>query len=328
MSGLQLMRTMCLATVCGVLLMGSPVLAQAGGEIVTLPNGKPERPNAPEPTARQLIESWLGGYILPEGTRFDDQRYQILDMRRGARGDVFFLQARILPLEGDALAYAAERCPARRTPLDIQLYFQWSPFINAWVAHATRGIDMTDPCKGEPLWTRAEVETIVSAPYPPAPPKVGKAEVTTPKTGSPERKAILDALRPSFEAELKAPIEFKVGTMKMAAGFAWVVVHPQRPGGREISEADWNARIGPCEYDRKEASVQFWMHRRDGVWNIAWGRATDLCATDAPSPGNGWLVGAPPQLIDEESYGDDRGVFPLEDPQFFKLWWLPKKGAD
>jgi hypothetical protein len=308
--------------------VATPAAPQGQNEIITLPNAKPVRPNAPDPNARQLIESWLDGFILPENTRYDQERYQILDMRRGARGDVMFLGARILPLEGDGLEYAARRCPGRRTPLDIQLYFQWSQSINAWVAHATRGIEMTDPCKGEPLWSKAQVETIVAAPYPPEPPKVRKTDVTTPKAGSPERKAILDALRPAFEAEMKAPVEFKVSMMKVAAGFAFVSVHPQRPGGKEISAADWNASIGPCEYDRREANAQFWMHKHNGVWRIAWGLVGDLCATDAPSAGQGWLVGAPPQLIDEESNGDERGVFPVDDPQFFKLWWLPAAKAD
>ncbi|PLW76221.1 hypothetical protein [Cohaesibacter celericrescens] len=56
----------------------------------------------------------------------------------------------------------------------------------------------------------------------------------TPQRGSAERKAILDAVRPSVEADLLKPIEFVVTSMKVANNWAFVVVEPQRPGGRPI----------------------------------------------------------------------------------------------
>ena len=56
----------------------------------------------------------------------------------------------------------------------------------------------------------------------------------TPKRGTAERKAILDAVRPSVEADLFKPIEFVVTAMRVSGNWAFVILEPQRPGGRPI----------------------------------------------------------------------------------------------
>ena len=43
---------------------------------------------------------------------------------------------------------------------------------------------------------------------------------TTPKSGSAERKAILDAIRPPMERDLKLKVKFEVHHMKVSSGFA------------------------------------------------------------------------------------------------------------
>lgn len=58
--------------------------------------------------------------------------------------------------------------------------------------------------------------------------------VATPQPGSPLRAAILDALRPAVIAEVGAPVEFVVGTLRVLGEWAFVEVHPQRPGGGPI----------------------------------------------------------------------------------------------
>lgn len=55
-----------------------------------------------------------------------------------------------------------------------------------------------------------------------------------PPKGSPERAAILDALRPAVEAEMRGSVEFVVTTMRVSPGWAFVQVEPQRPGGGAI----------------------------------------------------------------------------------------------
>jgi hypothetical protein len=56
----------------------------------------------------------------------------------------------------------------------------------------------------------------------------------SPAAGSPQRRAILDALRPAVERRLGPDVEFVVGEMRVANGWAFVSATPQRRGGRPI----------------------------------------------------------------------------------------------
>jgi hypothetical protein len=55
--------------------------------------------------------------------------------------------------------------------------------------------------------------------------------VYTPEKGSPERKAILDALRIPVERDLKQPIVFVPDNFKVQGTWAFVSGVPQAPGG-------------------------------------------------------------------------------------------------
>lgn len=78
-------------------------------------------------------------------------------------------------------------------------------------------------------------------------PTWASAQVETPAQGSPERAAILDALRGRTVGELGGPIEFVVNEIRVLGEWAFVEVHPQRPGGGEIFytytryQAAWDA---------------------------------------------------------------------------------------
>jgi hypothetical protein len=309
------------AVLFALLLPGGGAPA-AAGEIITLPDGTPARSAERDPSARALLESWLAGYGWPEGTHFDDRSYEILERQvRSQRGGIAYLRVRLLSREGDAPALAAAKCPGRTTPIEAQVFFEYSTDINAWVGMIERGTDGFDICTGEPLWTPEQVRLVMEPPPYPVPPKVSRAEVYTPQPGTPERKAIMDALRPSFEALFGPPIEFKVAELKVAAGFAWVSVHPQRPGGKEISAADWRKGGGPCE--ATEPHAQFWMHKQRGRWEIGWGTAQGVCNTDSIGY-HGWLIGAPAQLAGEDDWGEPTGLMATYGDQYFDLWWLKK----
>lgn len=58
--------------------------------------------------------------------------------------------------------------------------------------------------------------------------------VKSPKPGSAERAAILNAMRPQVEAAMRGPVVFVVDTMNVAEGWAFVTAHPQRPDGSAI----------------------------------------------------------------------------------------------
>lgn len=66
------------------------------------------------------------------------------------------------------------------------------------------------------------------------------------------------------------------------------------------------------------ASAQLWLRQRNGQWTIGWGGATGVCATDSIAE-LGYLIGAPPQLVDQDEWRDT-DFMPIEDPQYFELW--------
>jgi hypothetical protein len=298
---------------------GTTRLAQAGtgSEIVLLSNKPPERSGDRDPSARALIETWLAGYGWNKDKRFDQERYEIAT-RRVVWGEFgrAILQFRVLPIDGDAMALAAKRCPGRNRPIEMQIYFQWGADNKLWTALANRGDPGFGPCSDDELWTSEQLELIVNPPPFPPPPKIARKDVTTPPSDSPERRAILDGLRPAFEKVLGKPVEFKVSSLRIAAGFAWVVVHPQRPGGVPISKSEWDSAVGPCEQDRANAVSQFWMRKRSDGWRIGW--SNGFCASDSIAQ-QGYLIGAPPQLVDLDQWpGTD--FMPVDDPQYFELW--------
>lgn len=52
--------------------------------------------------------------------------------------------------------------------------------------------------------------------------------------GSPDRAAIMDALRPTAEREYRAPVEFVVLELRRSETVVFASVQPQRPGGGRI----------------------------------------------------------------------------------------------
>ena len=64
---------------------------------------------------------------------------------------------------------------------------------------------------------------------------------TSPGAGTPQRKAVLDALRPAVERELGVrPVEFVVEEIRVGGGWAFVRATPQRKGGGAIRNPDEN----------------------------------------------------------------------------------------
>jgi hypothetical protein len=308
-----------LSFVLGVQLQTLLAAAQAPArnEIVTLGNDPPQKSGERDPSARALLQTWLAGYGWDKDKRFDQERYEIVDRRLTwkDRGRAL-LQFRVLPLDGDAMALAAKRCPGRGRPIEMQIYYQWTREAGRWTALANRGDPGFEACSTNELWTRDQLDRIVDPPPLPSIAPVARKDITTPPQGSPERAAVLDALRTAFETTFGPPIQFRVDTLRLAGDFAWAVVHPQRPGGESISKKDWDAGVGSCEQSRTSAVAQFWMRRRGGAWRAAW--SNGVCASDSISQ-LGYLIGAPPQLVDLDAW-PDTDFMPVDDPQYFGLW--------
>ena len=99
---------------------------------------------------------------------------------------------------------------------------------------------------------------------------------TTPPPGNPNRSGILNALRPHVETMAGEDIEFVVERIRIACGWARVIVNPQTPGGRgnryeqidallERSGGAWRLRYMACgEVDCGPAVDQY----REGYPNL------------------------------------------------------------
>jgi hypothetical protein len=61
------------------------------------------------------------------------------------------------------------------------------------------------------------------------------AQTSTPKVGSPERKALMDALRVPVTVDLKQPVIFKVDRLKVLDRWAFVGGAPLKPDGGEVN---------------------------------------------------------------------------------------------
>jgi hypothetical protein len=67
-------------------------------------------------------------------------------------------------------------------------------------------------------------------------PAQGSVSATAqPGPGSPQRAAIMDALRPAIERKLAGPVEFVIQRIGVRDGWALVIADPQRPGGGKIN---------------------------------------------------------------------------------------------
>jgi hypothetical protein len=261
----------------------------------------PEYSKAKEPSAEQLIETWRSSNKFMTGKRVDRERFEITD-RRVVSGKYprAFLQFRILPPQGDALAFAQARCVGRTNPIEIQVFYQWSGDLGAWVALGQRGEGSEDLCSDDKLWTADQIEKLVNPPPLPTPPTISMADVTAPRAGSPERTGIMNALRPRYEDMFGPPIVFKVDILRVAAGFAFVVVHPQRPNGTAIEQSVWQKAFGAqCFQNPRGVSHEYWMKLEGGIWRI--GVKNNMCADDSISE-EGDRIGAPPQLVGKNAW--------------------------
>ena len=74
---------------------------------------------------------------------------------------------------------------------------------------------------------------------------VAAQTVIQPPQGSPLRRQLLDAARPTFERESIGPVEFVVHRLNVMGGWAFGDVFLQRPGGGKI---DWSrTKFGEAE---------------------------------------------------------------------------------
>jgi hypothetical protein len=103
----------------------------------------------------------------------------------------------------------------------------------------------------------------------------------TPKPGSEERKAIMDALRVPAEKDLGQKVIFNVDRLKVAGDWAYARVSPTKPNGDEInfSRTKYREQVGLGAFDPQGEAL---LRRNGGKWKVLeWA----FGSTDVPSAG-------------------------------------------
>jgi hypothetical protein len=105
----------------------------------------------------------------------------------------------------------------------------------------------------------------------------------TPKSGSTERKAIMDAVRVPAEKEFRQEVIFKVDILRVAGDWAYARVSPTLPNGAEIdfSRTKYRKQIELGAFDPQGEAL---LRREDGEWKVlewAFGR-TDVASAEWP----------------------------------------------
>ena len=101
---------------------------------------------------------------------------------------------------------------------------------------------------------------------------------TTPAAGSPERKAIADALRAPVERELRQKVVFKIDDLKLKDGWAFLRGVPQRPdgGGVDYSSTRYKQAVKDGVFDDGIVAL---LRKKAGKWQVV---KYVIGATDVP----------------------------------------------
>lgn len=120
------------------------------------------------------------------------------------------------------------------------------------------------------------------------------ADPQIPKPGSPERKAIVDALRIPVKTELKKDVIFKINSLKVQGDWAFLAGVPLKPDG---SEMDYRGTIH-AEAIREGAfdgGIFALLQKRNGQWKTI---RYIIGATDVPYVNWPQEFGAPAAIFE------------------------------
>lgn len=116
----------------------------------------------------------------------------------------------------------------------------------------------------------------------------------TPKPGSSERAAIMDAIRGPAQKELKQTVIFNVDRLRVAGDWAYARVSPARPDGGELdySKTKFQKQIDLGAFDPQGEALLF--RESNGDWTVVeWA----FGSTDVPSAGWSSKHGAMPKSL-------------------------------
>jgi hypothetical protein len=104
---------------------------------------------------------------------------------------------------------------------------------------------------------------------------------TTPKQGSPERKAIMDAARIPVEKDLKKKVIFKIGHLKVHKDWAFMYAQPLQANGKPM-DYKTTKYAEDTEQGAFEDQVCILLRKNKGKWKVVkWNiGATDVVWLD------------------------------------------------
>ncbi|HEU4389117.1 MAG TPA: hypothetical protein VFV34_15050 [Blastocatellia bacterium] len=115
----------------------------------------------------------------------------------------------------------------------------------------------------------------------------------TPKAGSPERKAIADALRVPVEKELGRKVVFKIDQLKVLDGWAFLLGQPQQPDGKRM-----DYRGTPYQEAKKAGAfddgICALLNKKGDAWRVV---VYVIGATDVPYVEWDKEYKAPPEIF-------------------------------
>ena len=111
-------------------------------------------------------------------------------------------------------------------------------------------------------------DTAALVPKQPVTPAEPQAALHTPKPGSPERVAILNALRPKVEADLHQRVAFKCDVFRVESGWAFITGVPVQPDGSKIdySKTKFESALKQGFFDNGFAAL---LHYAGGAWHVS-----------------------------------------------------------
>ena len=127
----------------------------------------------------------------------------------------------------------------------------------------------------------------------PAHPARAQASVTTPRPGSTERKAIMDALRFPVSTELKQKVIFVVTRLKVQKSYAFTIAQPQQPNGKRVdySQTEYARAIKEGAFDDQVVAL---LKKRGKQWRVL---TYNIGATDVVWEGWDKKYGAPAAIF-------------------------------
>jgi hypothetical protein len=115
----------------------------------------------------------------------------------------------------------------------------------------------------------------------------------TPESNSPERKAIMNALRVLVEQELKQKVVFRIRHLKVQNGWAFLSGIPQQPGGKPVNYRNTRHQAA-IELGMFDDGILALLRKQKGEWRVV---VYDIGSTDYPAANWHRKYEAPPGLF-------------------------------